>query len=39
MSFIDSHLVLETNLKMRREYEKLGGTIYKRYRIYRKALL
>ncbi len=38
MSFIDSHLVLETNIKMRREYEKLGGKIYKRYRIYQKSL-
>ena len=38
MTFIDSHLVLETNMKMRREYEKLGGKIYKKYRIYQKAL-
>ncbi len=35
---IDSHLVLETNLKMRAEYEKLGGTVKKRYRIYSKSL-
>ena len=34
--FIDSHLVLETNAKMRAEYEKLGGTVEKRYRIYAK---
>lgn len=36
--FIDSHLVLENNTKMRAEYEKMGGTIGKRYRIYRKEL-
>lgn len=35
---LDSHLVLENNVKMRAEYEKLGGTVRKRYRIYGKAL-
>ena len=35
---IDSHLVLETNTKMRAEYEKLGGIVSKRYRIFGKAL-
>ncbi|HLO57170.1 MAG TPA: GNAT family N-acetyltransferase [Bacteroidales bacterium] len=35
---IDSHLVLETNTKMRAEYEKLGGQVKKRYRIYGKML-
>ncbi len=35
---IDSHLVLESNAKMRAEYEKLGGVVKKRYRIYGKAL-
>jgi GNAT superfamily N-acetyltransferase len=35
---IDSHLVLETNTKMRAEYEKLGGEVKKRYRIYGKML-
>ena len=38
MAFMDSHLVLETNIRMRREYERLGGVIYKKYRIYRKEL-
>jgi hypothetical protein len=38
MTFMDSHLVLETNVKMRREYEKLGGLVYKKYRIYKKEL-
>jgi hypothetical protein len=35
---IDSHLVLETNAKMRAEYEKLGGVICKRFRIFGKKL-
>jgi hypothetical protein len=35
---IDSHLVLETNVKMRAEYEKLGGIVKKRYRIFGKVL-
>jgi hypothetical protein len=35
---LDSHLVLETNEKMRAEYEKLGGQIRKRYRIFSKTL-
>jgi GNAT superfamily N-acetyltransferase len=36
--FIDSHLVLENNTKMRAEYERLGGVIHKRYRIFSKNL-
>lgn len=35
---IDSHLILERNLKMRAECEKLGGVICKRYRVYQKLL-
>jgi hypothetical protein len=35
---IDSHLVLENNTKMRAEYEKLGGKVVKKYRIYGKSL-
>jgi hypothetical protein len=35
---IDSHLELETNLKVRAEMEKMGGQVYKRYRIYQKVL-
>ena len=35
---MDSHLVLETNLRMRAELERLGGAIRKRYRIYQKAI-
>lgn len=35
---MDSHLVLETNHRMRREVERLGGIIWKRYRVYGKDL-
>lgn len=35
---IDSHLILESNYKMRAELEKLGGVQFKRYRIYQKAI-
>jgi hypothetical protein len=39
MTCFDSHLELENNLKMRAEMEKLGGKVYKRYRIYKKSIL
>jgi hypothetical protein len=35
---IDSHLELESNWKMRAENEKLGGRVYKKYRIFQKNL-
>ncbi len=35
---LDSHLELESNLKVRAEMEKMGGTILKKYRIYKKEL-
>ena len=35
---IDSHLELEYNYKVRAEMEKMGGEVYKRYRIYQKTL-
>ena len=38
LEFIDSHVVMETNTKMRAEVEKLGGKVYKRYRIFQKEL-
>ncbi|MEJ5316877.1 MAG: GNAT family N-acetyltransferase [Tenuifilum sp.] len=38
MTIIDSHLELETNRKMRAEMEKMGGIVYKRYRIFQKKL-
>ncbi|HJX72423.1 MAG TPA: hypothetical protein VJ346_10735 [Bacteroidales bacterium] len=39
MEIIDSHLILENNLKMRAEYERMGGEVYKKYRIYQKDLV
>jgi len=38
LEIIDSHVVMETNTKMRAEVEKLGGEVYKRYRIFQKDL-
>ncbi|MDA3954957.1 MAG: hypothetical protein PF485_15020 [Bacteroidales bacterium] len=38
LKIIDSHVVMETNTKMRAEVEKLGGEVYKRYRIFQKDL-
>lgn len=38
MKFIDSHLQLETNTKMHAEMEKMGGVVYKRFRIFEKDL-
>jgi hypothetical protein len=38
MECIDSHLVLEDNVKMRSEYERVGGKVVKRFRIYQKDL-
>lgn len=35
---IDSHLELETNTKVRAEMEKMGGQVYKRFRIFGKDL-
>jgi GNAT superfamily N-acetyltransferase len=37
--FLDSHLVLESNTLMRAEYEKIGGHVYKRYRVFQKSLV
>jgi GNAT superfamily N-acetyltransferase len=39
MEIIDSHLIMENNVKMRAEYERMGGEVYKRYRIYQKDLV
>ena len=39
LSHIDSHLELETNVKVRAEMERMGGVVYKRYRIYQKPIL
>jgi ribosomal protein S18 acetylase RimI-like enzyme len=39
MDTLDSHLVLEDNSKMRGEYERVGCTVVKKFRIYQKDLL
>lgn len=38
MEFIDSHLILENNKRMRAEVERIGGKMYKRFRIFYKEL-
>ena len=38
IDLIDTHLILENNFKMRAEVEKLGGVIYKRYRVFQKNI-
>jgi len=38
MEIIDSHLVLEDNKRMRAEYERVGGNVVKRFRIFQKEL-
>ena len=38
MESIDGHLVLENNLKMRAELERVGGKVIKKFRIYTKDL-
>ncbi len=37
--FFDSHHELESNTKMRAENEKMGGKVYKKYRVFQKALV
>lgn len=38
MTHVDTHKEQETNTRIRREMERVGGTVYKRYRVYRKEL-
>jgi hypothetical protein len=38
MELLDSHLVLEDNVKMRGEYERVGCKVVKKFRIYQKDL-
>jgi hypothetical protein len=38
MVTLDSHLILAHNRKMRAEYERIGGKVVKRYKIFQKAL-
>lgn len=35
---LDSHLVMERNVRMRAELERLGAVIWKRYRVYQRML-
>ena len=37
-TIIDSHLEMENNIKVRREMEKMGGVVYKRFRVFGKEL-
>lgn len=39
IEYIDSHLILETNTRMRAECERVGGNVVKRFRIYQKSLV
>jgi hypothetical protein len=36
--FMDTHHEMETNVKVRGEMERMGGKIYKKYRVFQKAL-
>jgi hypothetical protein len=36
--YIDSHLELEDNMAVRSEMEKMGGVVYKRFRVFQKSL-
>lgn len=38
MHYIDSHLELETNRLVRKEMERMGGQVYKRFRIFQKEI-
>ncbi|MFW6140019.1 MAG: hypothetical protein ACOC5S_01515 [Acidobacteriota bacterium] len=38
MEVIDTHHEMESNVKVRAEMEKMGGQIYKRFRVYQKNL-
>ena len=38
MEYIDSHLEMESNSKVRAEMEYMGGEVYKTYRVYGKSL-
>ncbi len=38
MEVIDTHHEMESNVKVRAEMEKMGGEIYKRFRVYQKDL-
>ena len=38
MEYIDSHLEMESNSKVRAEMEYMGGKVYKRYRVFGRAI-
>jgi hypothetical protein len=38
MEMMDTHHELESNVKVRAEMEKMGGKVYKRFRVYQKSL-
>lgn len=38
MKYLDSHLEMESNRKVRAEMEYMGGEVYKRYRIYFRSI-
>jgi hypothetical protein len=38
LEYIDSHLELETNTMVRKEMERMNGKVYKRFRVFIKAL-
>ena len=38
LTVMDSHVTMEENVKMRATYERMNHTIYKKYRIFEKAL-
>jgi hypothetical protein len=38
LTVMDSHLILENNLQMRRECERIDGKVCKRYRVYSKMI-
>ncbi len=35
---LDSHLIMERNTRMRGELERLGAVVWKRFRVYQRAL-
>jgi hypothetical protein len=38
MDFLDTHHELEQNVRVRAEMERMGGKLYKRYRVFKKEL-
>ena len=36
--YMDSHHEMESNVKVRAEMERMGGKVYKRFRVYQKNL-